>query len=151
MAKPMELLALTGGSTVVAAMATDAWPVAREGTVRLFARRSEEQSAIVEVQLDSNAALVARSADAERVRAVLVPVWQLELESLLTDHPGLVDELGVLIARLESALPQAQQTWVQTGIAKDNAQLFQAMRGNVIVHQDEPGRSRARPETGPQE
>ncbi|MFE5859107.1 hypothetical protein ACFQ77_00950 [Streptomyces virginiae] len=131
----MEALALAGGTTVVAAMATDAWPTAREGTVRLFACRGQAGSAQVEARLDDNAALVGRSADTDRARAALAPGWQLELESLLTDHPDLVDELRVLIERVKPALSQAQQTWVQTGIAKDNALLAQSQNGNVVVYE----------------
>ncbi|MFJ3637410.1 hypothetical protein [Streptomyces sp. NPDC090112] len=133
--EPMEALALAGGTTVVAAMATEAWQTAREGTVRLFACRGQACSAQVEARLDDNAALVRRSADTDRARAALAPGWQLELESLLTDHPELADELRVLIERVKPALPQAQQTWVQTGIAKDDALLAQAQNGSVIVYE----------------
>uniref|UniRef100_A0AAU2JWW4 Uncharacterized protein n=1 Tax=Streptomyces sp. NBC_00049 TaxID=2903617 RepID=A0AAU2JWW4_9ACTN len=135
----IEELILAGGTTVVAAMATDSWTVARGGVARLFGRRGENQQAAIEAQLDNNAALVVRADDAERVRQALLPVWTLELESLVGQYPEAADELRELIGTIQEALPGTQRAWVQNNTAKDGGQVFAAQGGNVIVHQAPPG------------
>ncbi|MFI9583843.1 hypothetical protein ACIHCQ_18790 [Streptomyces sp. NPDC052236] len=136
----LEELILAGGTTVVAAMATDSWMAARGGVARLFCRRGEDQQAAVEAQLDNNAALVARADDPERVRQALLPVWLLELESLLGQYPDAADELRELISAIQERLPETQRGWVQNNVAKDGGQVFAAQGGNVIVHQAPPGK-----------
>ncbi|MGW2699855.1 hypothetical protein [Streptomyces sp. NPDC001340] len=135
----LEELILGGGTTVVGAMATDSWTVARGGIARLFGRRGEGQQAAIEAQLDNNAALVVRADDAERVRQSLLPVWQLELESLLGEHPDAADELRELIGEIRQQLPETQRAWVQNNVAKDGGQVFAVQGGNVIVHQAPSG------------
>ncbi|WP_445525311.1 hypothetical protein [Streptomyces cyslabdanicus] len=135
----LEELILAGGTTVVGAMATDSWAVARGGIARLFRRRGEGRQTVIEAQLDNNAALVARARDAERVRQSLLPVWQLELESLLDEHPDAADELRELISEIRDRLPDDQRAWVQNNVAKDGGQVFAVQGGNVVVHQAPPG------------
>ncbi|MFJ9870417.1 hypothetical protein [Streptomyces sp. NPDC101165] len=135
----LEELILAGGTTVVGAMATDSWTLARGGIAKLFGRRGEGQQASIEAQLDNNAALVVRADDAERVRQSLLPVWQLELESLLGEHPDAAGELRELIDEIRQQLPETQRAWVQNNVAKDGGQVFAVQGGNVIVHQAPPG------------
>jgi LmbE family N-acetylglucosaminyl deacetylase len=132
-------LAMTGATTVVAAMATDAWQAARSGTVRLFDRSDASQQADIKAQLDSTADLVRRAPDAGRARQGLVPVWQLRLEELLGQYPEAAAELEDLVRQVRTTLPAAQQHWVQTNVARDNGQVFAALGGNVVVHQAAPG------------
>ncbi|MFF7122685.1 MULTISPECIES: hypothetical protein [unclassified Streptomyces] len=136
----LEELILAGGTTVVGAMATDSWTVARGGIAKLFGRRGEGRQAAIEAQLDNNAALVVRADDAERVRQSLLPVWQLELESLLGEHPDAAGELRELIDEIRRQLPETQRAWVQNNVAKDGGQVFAVQGGNVVVHQAPPGR-----------
>ena len=131
----LQELILAGGTTVVEAMATDSWAAARDGVARLFRHRGEEEQSAIEAQLDNNAALVARAGDGERARQSLVPLWVLELESLLNEYPDAVPELRTLISDIEATRPTAQKTWVQTNIARDNARVFASMAGNVVVHE----------------
>ncbi|TVL89342.1 hypothetical protein [Streptomyces sp. SAJ15] len=135
----LEELILAGGTTVVGAMATDSWLAARGGVTRLFRRRGEDGQSAIEAQLDNNAALVARADDAERVRQTLLPLWLLELESLLDQHPDAADELRELVEEIRERLPAAERTWVQNNVAKDGGQVFAVQGGNVIVHQALPG------------
>jgi hypothetical protein len=134
-----EALALTGATTVAAAMATDAWHTARAGTARLFHRGGQARKKAIEDQLEAGAMLVARAPDADRARCGLVPLWQLELEQLLRDYPGAAGELQALVDQVQAALPETRKTWVQTNIARDNGRVFAAQGGNVIVHQVPPG------------
>ncbi|GAA2309421.1 hypothetical protein OKJ48_17070 [Streptomyces kunmingensis] len=134
----LEELILAGGTTVVAAMATDSWSVARSGVARLFGRRGADQQASIEAQLDNNAALVARADDAERIRRTLLPVWSLELEALLDQHPEAERELRELIDEIQARLPAAEGASVQHNTATGGGQVFAAQGGNVIVHQASP-------------
>lgn len=136
----LEELILAGGTTVVGAMATDSWAVARGGIARLFRRRGQEQQSAIEAQLDNHLALVERAGDAERVRQSLLPVWVLELESLLDEHPDAVGELQELVREIRDHLSEDQRAWVQNNVAKDGGQVFAVQGGNVIVHQAPPGR-----------
>ncbi|WKX69223.1 hypothetical protein [Streptomyces sp. XD-27] len=135
----LEELILAGGTTVVGAMATDSWMAARDGVARLFRGRGEDRQAAIEAQLDNNAALVVRAADAERARRSLLPVWLLELESLLDQHPDVAGELRELVSEIQRRLPETQRAWVQNNVAKDGGQVFAVQGGNVIVHQTPPG------------
>ncbi|WP_435176545.1 hypothetical protein [Actinacidiphila sp. bgisy145] len=128
-------LALSGATTVVAAMATDAWAGARDRLARLFGRSGGAQQASLDAQLEGNAALVAQAEDAERVRAALVPVWQLHLAGFLREHPEAADELRVLLSEIRSALPEDRRAQVQMNVARDNGRVFAAQGGDVIVHQ----------------
>lgn len=57
MADPVVDLAMTGASTIVAAMATSAWQAARDGVVRLFRGRGDDLPAI-EARLDGEVSYV---------------------------------------------------------------------------------------------
>jgi hypothetical protein len=127
-------LAGAGGTALVGAMATDAWQATRSGVVRLFGRGGADRQAAIEAQLDGNAALVAQAGDPDEVRASLVPVWRLQLEALLREHPDVVEELRALVAQVREALPVPQQTWVQTNIARDQATQNIVQHGTLHVH-----------------
>ncbi|WP_254705775.1 hypothetical protein [Streptomyces vilmorinianum] len=125
----LTALAAAGGGAVVAAMATDAWQVTRDGVVRLFRGRAE-----VEGRLEEDAALVAGAEDAQAAddaRQALVPAWALRLRALLAEHPEYADELRALIRDA----PGAQQS-VQHNTAHDNARVFGVQHGNIVFHRN---------------
>jgi hypothetical protein len=84
-------------------------------------------------------ALVAQAEDADEVRQSLAPVWRLELAALLRQHPDAEDELRALVAQIQKALPVAQQTWVQTNIAREQATQYNVQHGNMHVHPGDAG------------
>jgi len=116
----LAALATAGGTALVGAMATDAWQAARSGVARLFGRGGTPPETI-EAQFDSHAALVADAEDPNVVRQSLAPVWQLQLEALLRQHPDIEEEMRSLVAEVQEQLPASQKTWVQTNIARDRA------------------------------
>jgi hypothetical protein len=134
----LEALALTGATTVVAAMATDAWQATRTGTARLFRHGGPARQEAAAARLEADAALVARAANAQRARLGLIPRWQLELEELLRDHGDAASEVQALVAEVRSLLTGTQETWVQNNVARDRGQVFASLGGNVIVHQGPP-------------
>jgi tetratricopeptide (TPR) repeat protein len=127
-------LAEVGGTALVGAMATDAWQATRSEVAQLFGRGGLARQAAIEAQLDGNAALVAQARDPDEVRQSLVGVWRLQLEALLGEHPDAVEELSALVAKVREALPAAQQTWVQTNIARDQATQNIVQHGTLHVH-----------------
>lgn len=138
----LAALAGAGGTALVGAMATDAWQSTRSRVARLFGRGGPERQAAIETQLDSNATLVAQAEDPDEARQSLAGVWRLELESLLRQYPDAEDELQALITQIHQALPTAQQTWVQTNIARDQATQNIVQHGNLHVH---PGSTEPEP------
>ncbi|MET8481863.1 hypothetical protein ABZV68_32520 [Streptomyces clavifer] len=150
----LAALALSGGTTLVAAMATEAWLVTRTGAARLFRRRSEGTAAEPEggaraafeeefgARLDGDNALVLRASggDVDRVRQALATVWEVRIRELLREHPDAVEELTALIAEVQAALPRlAGPHQTQTNTSKDNSRIYAALGGNVIVHPGPPG------------
>ncbi|MCT4354259.1 hypothetical protein M5362_14080 [Streptomyces sp. Je 1-79] len=121
----LTALAAAGGGAVVAAMATDAWQVTRDGVVRLFRGRAE-----VEGRLEEDAALVAGAENAGEARQALVPAWALRLGALLAEHPEYADELRALIRDT----PGAQHS-VQHNTAHGNGRVFGVQHGNIVFHQ----------------
>jgi hypothetical protein len=135
----LTVLAMTGATTIVAAMATSAWQSARSGVQRLFRHGGKQVQAAVSSELDGHAALVARAEDSELARRGLAAAWQVRLADLLRQHPETTQELRLLVDRIGAELPRAEQAWVQTNIARDGGRIFAAQGGDVIVHQAPPG------------
>jgi hypothetical protein len=152
LAEELATLAGTSAVTLVAAMTTDAWDGIRSGIARLFGHAGEDRRRAAEVQLDSNAQLVARAVDKARAREKLVGLWTLEFEELLSSYPGTADDLQALMDRARAALPQAQQSWVQTVVAYGGLSVG-VQGGNVLMHgtgwqsaAPQPGSADGRPE-----
>ncbi|ANJ05538.1 hypothetical protein [Streptomyces parvulus] len=141
MIESLAAVATAASTTLVAAMATDAWGAARSGLLRLFRRGEGPEEGAMAALLESEAALVAEAEDAEAARRQLAPAWRLRLEQFLRAHPEVADEVRELTRRLEDELPARERHWVQHVEARDHGQAFGAQGGNVIVHQ-EPGAGR---------
>ncbi|MFG2646055.1 hypothetical protein ACGFYP_34430 [Streptomyces sp. NPDC048370] len=140
----IESLAMTGATTIVAAMATDAWTTARNRVVALFHRRSPDLQAQIEAQLDANSALVAQDQNVERSRSALIGLWQLELQRLLTAHPDAAGDLSTQTAEIQSELPAALQEWVQHNTARDHGVVNAVQHGTQHVqYMDSPLARRA--------
>jgi hypothetical protein len=133
LAEELATLAGTSAVTLVAAMTTDAWGGIRSGIARLFGHAGETRRRAAEIQLDSNAQLVARAGDKDRARQNLVGLWTLELEELLGQYPDVAGDLRSLMDGARTALPQAQQSWVMTIIAHGGLGVG-VQGGNVIMH-----------------
>jgi hypothetical protein len=137
LAETLMALAAAGGTTLVGAMATDAWEAARDGVARLFGRAGADRRTVIEGQLAEDADTLAHVGEAEReqVRQELVPVWRRRLARLLEEHPdaSVETELRDLVARVQAALPPAQQAWVQNNTAH-GGNLFAVQGGNQEIN-----------------
>ncbi|MFC8447883.1 hypothetical protein [Kitasatospora sp. NPDC057223] len=128
-------LAGAGGTAVVGAMATDAWQSTRAGAARLFGRDGESRHDVITARLEHDAGLVARASEPDRARGGLAPAWQIELEALLEEQPGLAGELRAFVDRTVAALPRAEQNWTLNVTARDHGRAFGALGGNVVVYE----------------
>jgi hypothetical protein len=137
----LQALALTGGTTVVAAMATDGWQAVRVRIARLFRRGDPAHRSAIDAQLANSNTLVAQAEDADRARTGLAALWQLQLEALLRECPDAEEELRALIAEVSDALPQAQQSWVQNITARDHSHAYGAQHGSVNIYHAIPGQA----------
>ncbi|MFE4373431.1 hypothetical protein ACFRMN_35390 [Streptomyces sp. NPDC056835] len=146
MIESLAVVATAASTTLVAAMATDAWGAARTGMLRVLRRGNEDEQAGLAAQLDGEAALVGAADDPDTARRTLRPAWQLRLEQFLRDHPEVIDDVRELTERLKGELPRSEQPWVQHIEARDHAQAFGVQHGDVIIHQ-EPGSGRGGPVT----
>ncbi|MEU0679405.1 hypothetical protein [Streptomyces albogriseolus] len=130
----LAALALSGATTVVAAMATDAWEAARTGTARLLGRGEPPRQATVEHQLDADAELVLSEADSPGARRELVPVWNRRLAAFLRENPAAADELRALLDEIRPALPQGESCWVQQVTAHGQGTAFGVQGGDIHYH-----------------
>jgi hypothetical protein len=129
-------LALTGATTLVAAMATSAWATARAKAVALFRRGGPAGHGMAD-QLDRSAArLAAADDDAPAVRDGQIARWREELTDLLREHPGIEAELRSLIEEVDRRLPAATREWVQHVTAHAGGSAFgaQGPGAAVVVH-----------------
>jgi hypothetical protein len=63
----------------------------------------------------------------------VAPVWQQRLADLLEEYPDAADELRDWVQRLRADLPEPQQTWVHTYIARDHARQYNAPHGSITI------------------
>ncbi|MEV0664666.1 hypothetical protein ACIBI3_31875 [Actinomadura luteofluorescens] len=135
MSDPVTALAMTGATTLVAAMATSAWQSARARTAALFHRRGDSPRD-VEAQLDRSAARVTDAGGDDGTRDGQITRWRDDLEDLLRAHPDTEGGLRVLINEIHQQLPQEQQQWVQHIIARDGGSAFGALGpgSSINVH-----------------
>jgi 1,6-anhydro-N-acetylmuramate kinase len=134
-------LAIAGGSTLVNAIATDAWKAARGGIARLFSRSGERRAALVSEWLDKDAEAVEAADEPTRdqLRQQLAATWQTRLADLLAEFPEAAEELKALTAEVRQALPEPQQQYIQNITASAQGATAQGvMFGNIVNHSGNP-------------
>ncbi|MFJ2716838.1 hypothetical protein [Streptomyces sp. NPDC087437] len=123
-------LAMSGATTIVAAMATDAWATVRDGFLAVVRRRSPELHADIEAQLDDGAVLLVQGQGAEAARRSLIRQWQLELERFLAAYPDAAEELEAQTDRMRAALAAPQQQHNQHNNARGHGTVNAVQDGN---------------------
>ena len=138
MSDPLTALAMTGATTIVAAMATSAWELARAKAAAIFRRRGTGDA---EAGLERSADRVGQATDPDAVRQEQVTRWRDDLIDLLREHPEAQTELRALIEEVGQRIPPVQQQWAQHITAHSGGTAFGAMgpgsRVNVHHHSDE--------------
>jgi len=135
-------LAMAGATTLVGAMATDAWQWARSAFGRLLGQGDEQTREVAQRRLDRASAEVeaAGLADRDGVRARLAGAWQVRLADMLEERPEVGVELEQVIDDLRRRLPPAQQTWIQHVTASGQGAVAQGVMFGDIVNHEPPGR-----------
>jgi hypothetical protein len=129
----LAALAATGGSALVAAMATDAWNSIRAGFARLLGSGEPTRVAALEDRLEAARAELERmeGADLLRARADQESLWRGELADLLTGQPHVAESLTELLNRVRASLQSESSTPVtQYAVASGDAQ--QVVQGHGI-------------------
>lgn len=95
----MDAIVSTAATSLVGAMATDAWQQARAALVAWWRRIRPNQADQVDAALaeSRDRVLTARQARDEDAESHLVAAWGARLTALLRDDPALADELRRLI------------------------------------------------------
>ncbi|MBC3840964.1 hypothetical protein GXW82_13870 [Streptacidiphilus sp. 4-A2] len=132
---PVIELAMTGATTLVAAMATSAWEGARARAVALFQRRGDSRHE-VEAQLERSAARVEGAQEAAPASEGEIARWRNDLVDLLRERTDTQDGLRELIHEVAPLLPVVRQHWAQHVVARDGGSAFGALGpgSSVNVH-----------------
>lgn len=146
---PTTALAMSGATTLVAAMATSAWEATRSAAGRMFRRRGQDQQAVIEAQLDGDADLVEQDEDAAGARRDLIGPWTRRLAALLSEHPETQAELRALIEEAHKELPAAQQSWVQCNTVENGGTIYALQGDGTLNVNQQPTATAAHP--GPAE
>jgi hypothetical protein len=122
-------LAMTGGTTLVGAMAGDGWAAIRDRCSALFGHRDADQAEQLRRQLDADAAELAAADEAERTELAdeLADSWRVRLRDLLKAHPEARAELTALI---EAAPAVGHQ---QRNEARDGGVVFAVQDGRQHI------------------
>ncbi|MFC8451612.1 hypothetical protein [Kitasatospora sp. NPDC057223] len=133
-------LAAVVGSSLVGAMATDAWEHARDGVVAVWRRFRPDRADLVGEDLAElrREVLVAQEQGDEGLQDALAADWQQRLSELLRRQPELAGELErVLDEVLAPSLPEEAvgRVYKQTNIAQGNGRVFGVQGGNLIYHE----------------
>jgi hypothetical protein len=139
----LDALAMTGATTVVAAMATDAWRAVRGWTASLFQRHGHDRQAI-EAQLDGDAQLIELGDDEDGARQDILAPWKRRLAALLREFPEAESDLRDLIDRVQGELPVARQTWIQANLSRDHGIVNAVQHGNQYTFYMDGGKYEGR-------
>jgi hypothetical protein len=127
----LAALAAAGGTTLVTAMATDAWAVIRSGFARLLGRGEPDRISALECALEAARTELAGLPETARQQAVAdqAAVWRGMLAELLTDRPQATAALAELLAQAGGPAP-ADGSVTQYAVATGDAQ--QAVQGHGV-------------------
>ncbi|MFE5191924.1 hypothetical protein [Streptomyces sp. NPDC056628] len=129
----LTALAMTGATTVVAAMSTSAWEAVRARIAALFHQGGDSQST-VEAQLDRSAARVTSAGECAEARDGETTRWCNDLLDLLRERPEVAGDIQALIDEVQPQLPSAQQQWIQHVTARDGGMAVGAQGPGSSIH-----------------
>ncbi|NJP42703.1 hypothetical protein [Actinacidiphila epipremni] len=128
-------LAQSGGASLVALMAADAWQAAREGVVRLWRRVQPQRAEGVAAALDVGHAevLAATAAGDQEALDELRAEWQGRFRRLLVARPDAAAELRRLLDEIGPPAPPAVPDVTQHATASGHGRVYQAGRDQHIT------------------
>lgn len=124
-------------AVLVAAASTDVWDLARAEFAWLLGRADQVGEARGTRWLDDLAGIAEETPPGERAEVLgsQRSRWRTRLCDLAEDDPAIIEELGLIVDRLQKRLPEGKRRWAQRNIAKDDGQVFAAQDGDVTVNQ----------------
>jgi hypothetical protein len=134
---PLELLALAAlaGRTVVAAAATDAWDMAKQGFARVLGRGDPARERVAERRLAETREQLqgAPGQELEQERGRLEAAWQTRLVDLLEEHPDAAHDLQILVDQVQAALPAGVMSAADHSAAAGRDMNISASGGGVAA------------------
>ncbi|MGX6600895.1 hypothetical protein ACWKSP_01980 [Micromonosporaceae bacterium Da 78-11] len=139
LSEALVALATAGGTTLMAAAATDAWGTAKDGMARLLSRGHLGSVEVVEGRLEQSRVQLASLAGAEleQARQVQAQAWTVRLQDLLEEAPDAEDGLRRLLQELASVGVPAVSTGDNQGVVAGGNVSITATHGAIaagIIH-----------------
>lgn len=132
-------LAGTAATTVVAALATDAWENTRRAIGRLWSRIHPERADTIDAELvEARTDLLKARADGNtETEADIVASWRLRLRQVLAADPSAAAELRQILDELQPAAATGGQAWTggvsMNATASGQARIYQVGQGNQHI------------------
>jgi hypothetical protein len=127
-------LAAAGGTTVVQAVATDAWGAVKAGFARLLGRGDSSKEEMLGQQLErTRSELQAAGERPEQVRLTHQAAWQARLEDLLASHPDAADQVRALVEQVNAITGGSTGRVDQRVVGFDQAQQAVLGHGTQVV------------------
>lgn len=127
-----EALALAGtfSSTVVAAMATDAWQETRTRVIEIWRRFQPDRADTTRELLEENRTELLGISDESRsdLEQLLIDHWRLRLFTLMQTDPAVGELLAGMLAGQQSSDARVNQA----AHSHDNSRIFMAGRDQVF-------------------
>lgn len=119
-------LASTAAITVVKAIATDGWEAVKARIGALWRRAYPQSADVMTIELANTRTevLCAREADDAEAELEIAGDWQGKFRRLLASHPGLADELRLLVQE-QQPLQQAPTT-TMTAFTSGHGRTYQS-------------------------
>jgi len=141
LAEGLLALAALAGNTIVAAATTDAWEAARRKFAQLLGRGDPDWTKLAERRLDQTRKQLegATGQELEKAQANLGKTWQVRLEDLLEEDPGVEADLRALVEEIWATLPPMVVSAANHAVAAGRDVNISADRGGVaagVVHGD---------------
>jgi hypothetical protein len=128
----VEGLLLLAGQTIVAAVATDAWDLAKRGFARLLGRGDPKKEQLTEQRLEETRQQLAGT-DSDQARAAQAVAWKTRLEVLLDEGPGAETELRALVQQIQAQLPAGVVSAADHSVAAGRDVNITASGGGVAA------------------
>lgn len=132
-------LAMTGASTLVGAITTQAWQSARSRFLAIFGEDTPGKGLARRLDDDESKLAGLDPQAQQQAREGLASEWQVRLKDLLSDHPEAGEALRAWTEQVRAQLPAVHQEWVQHNLARDQATQYNVQGGNQHIHHPGPG------------
>jgi hypothetical protein len=131
----LDALAALAGNTLVTAAVTDGFETVRHKVARLFGRGKPEAGVERRLEATRQQLTTAAAGELANVRAAQAGQWQTRFADLLADHPEVAAELSVIVAELQSVVPDASGAvrHIITGSVVHGPVLMGRDFGNVTI------------------